>query len=310
MSQVEIAKSAQTNREAASAARLLVVMLAFAWGLNWIAAEFALRDVPPWSLRFAGIFIGLLTLCTAALLTGHDLRVPRGERRHVMVAGFCNAGAFQMLSVFAQLDGATSRAIIIAYSMPIWAAVLSWLLMRERLSAMRWLALALCVIGLAILMAPQLAAGVPRAVLEALGCALSWAFATVYIKWKKVTAPPLANAAWQMMFGSILITAGTFIFDGYPRLWPIHTVPLLGLIYTGVFGFGLAHFLWWSIVSKLPAVTASIGSLLVPVIGVTASALILGEHLTLPDIIGFAFIFAAAATVLLQPNTKFKEMPD
>ena len=42
-------------------ARLLVVLLAFAWGFNWIAAAIALHEVPPWSLRFAGAGIGAAT---------------------------------------------------------------------------------------------------------------------------------------------------------------------------------------------------------------------------------------------------------
>ena len=110
-------------------AKLLVVLLAFAWGFNWIAAAVALREVSPWSLRFAGAGIGAATLFAAAILTGHNLRVPRGEHLHVMVAGFFNVAAFQILSGFAQLSGATSRAIVITYSMPIWqpcSAVSRW----------------------------------------------------------------------------------------------------------------------------------------------------------------------------------------
>jgi drug/metabolite transporter (DMT)-like permease len=48
----------------------------------------------------------------------------------------------------------------------------------------------------------------------------------------------------------------------------------------------------------------------VPVIGVSASAIVLDERLTVPDIIGFAMIFAAAACVLLQPNVRHDEMPE
>jgi len=48
----------------------------------------------------------------------------------------------------------------------------------------------------------------------------------------------------------------------------------------------------------------------VPVIGVTASTIVLGERLTMPDIIGFALIFSAAACVLLQPNVRHDEMPE
>jgi drug/metabolite transporter (DMT)-like permease len=157
---------------------------------------------------------------------------------------------------------------------------------------------------------PLFDAGFPPFVFYSLGCALSWTCATVYIKWAKVAIEPLANAAWQLLFGLLFITAGTFLFEGYPRLWPIRDETILAVLFVGLFGVGLAHFLWWSIVGRLPTVTASLGSLLVPVIGVSASALVLGERLTVPDIIGFAMIFAAAACVLLQPNVRHVEMPE
>ena len=291
-------------------ARALVVLLAFAWGFNWIAAGLALPEVPPWSLRFSGVTIGAATLFLAAWLTGRNLRIPRGEAKHVLVASLFNVVGFNMFSAFAQLSGATSRAIIIAYSMPIWATLLSRAVLGERLNTTRWVAFGLCVVGLGILVEPQFANGVPGAVFYALGCALGWAIATVYIKWAKVTIEPLANAAWQLLFGVAFIGAGMLTVDHYPRLWPISMQAALATLYIGVFGVGLAHFLWWAIVGRLPTVTASIGSLLVPVIGVTASTIVLGEKLSVPDIIGFAMIFAAAACVLLQPNAKHTEMPE
>ena len=47
--------------ESGGSAQLLVVLLAFAWGFNWIGAAIALKEVPPWSLRFAGSGIGAIT---------------------------------------------------------------------------------------------------------------------------------------------------------------------------------------------------------------------------------------------------------
>jgi drug/metabolite transporter (DMT)-like permease len=307
---VKLHAPSRTN-DTAGSARLLVVLLAFAWGFNWIVTAIALREVPPWSLRFVGIGFGTAILFAAGWASGHDLRVPRGERVHIMVAGFCNVTLFQIFSAYAQLEGATSRVIIINYSMPIWATMLSWLLLGERLNAVRVLALGLCVAGLAVLVWPLFGAGgLPLTVWLSLGCALSWAVATVYIKWAKVTVEPLTNAAWQLLFGFLFVAAGTFLFDGYPRLWPLHGESILAVLYIAVIGVGLAHFLWWSIVSKLPAITASIGSLLTPVLAVVASAVVLGEHPTLSDDIGFAMIFAAAACVLLQPDVKHEEMPE
>ncbi len=286
------------------------MLLAFAWGFNWIAAAVALREVSPWGLRFAGSGIGAATLFTAAVLTGNTLKVPRGEYIHIMVAGFFNVAAFQILSGFAQLSGATSRAIIITYSMPIWATLMSRAVLGEKLTPVRIVAFALCVTGLGILVWPLFSGRLPAFVFYSLGCALSWAFATVYMKWVKATIKPLANAAWQLLFGFLFIAAGTFVFEGYPHLWPLRGETTLAILYVGLFGVGLAHFLWWSIVGRLPTITASLGSLLVPVIGVTASAFILGERLTVPDIVGFVMIFAAAACVLLQPNVKHTEMPE
>jgi drug/metabolite transporter (DMT)-like permease len=221
-----------------------------------------------------------------------------------------NVAAFQILSSFAQLSGATTRAIIITYSMPIWTTVLSRLFLGERLNTVRWLAFMLCVVGLTILVWPLFTAGFPLFVFYSLGCAWSWAIATVYIKWARVTIEPLANAAWQLLFGLGFITAGSFIVEGYPHLWPLHNETIMAVLFVGLFGVGLAHFLWWSIVGRLPTITASLGSLLVPVIGVSASAVALGEQLTAPDIVGFAMIFAAAACVLLQPNVRHDEMPE
>ena len=300
----------KTKADAATTAKLLVVLLAFAWGLNWVAAAVALREMSPWSLRVAGSGIGAAMLFSAAITTGYKLRVPRGEYVHVMVAGFLNVAGFQVLSSFAQLSGATTRAIIITYSMPIWTTVLSWLFLGERLNAVRRIAFVLCVVGLTVLVWPLFATGFPPFVFYSLGCALGWAIATVYIKWAKVTIEPLANAAWQLLFGLVFITTGSFIIEGYPHLWPIRNETILAVLFVGLFGVGLAHFLWWSIVGRLPAITASLGSLLVPVIGVSASVIVLGERLTVPDIIGFAMIFAAAACVLLQPNVRHDEMPE
>src|SRR5207342_1033493 len=149
----------KTKRDAAATAKLLVVLLAFAWGLNWIAAAVALREVSPWSLRVAGSGIGAATLFAAAVISGHNLKVPRGEYIHIMIAGLLNVASFQILSGFAQLSGATTRAIIITYSMPIWTTVLSHFVLGERLNAIRWFAFGLCVVGLTVLLWPLFAHG-------------------------------------------------------------------------------------------------------------------------------------------------------
>ncbi len=295
---------APAQAEVTGTARLLVILLAFAWGLNWIAVALALHDTQPWTLRVLGSSLGCVTLIAAATLTGHTLRVPRGERVHVMIAGFLNVACFQLFSAFAQMTGATSRAIIITYSMPIWAAVASRFLLGERLNNVRRVAIVLCAAGLTTLVWPLFTNGFPPFVLLSLACAWSWGGATVYMKVVKATVPPLANAAWQLVFGLSFILVGTVIFEGGPHVTGLSATTWQAILFMGIIGTGVAHFLWWSIAGRLSPTTAAIGALLVPVVGVIASALILSERPTLNDIVGFVLIFSAAACVLLAPAGK------
>ncbi|MGI8526819.1 MAG: DMT family transporter [Pseudolabrys sp.] len=294
----------------AGTAKLLVVLLGFAWGFNWIAAFYALQEVPPWSLRFVSTGLGALTLLAAAYVSGHRLAGTAVQFKHITVAGFLNVSVFNICAAFAQIFGATSRAVVITYSMPIWAAALTWLVFGDRLDKMRIGALVLCIAGLAILVGPLFMRGAPLGVVFVLGCAFAWTLATVYMRWADIDIDPLVNAMWQLLIGTALIAIGMLAVEGAPRVWPLRITSAMAMLYIALFGTGLAHFLWWSIVGKLPTVTASLGSLLVPVVGVTASTVLLGERPTVTDIVGFALIFAAAACVLLQRSVKHTEMPE
>jgi drug/metabolite transporter (DMT)-like permease len=157
---------------------------------------------------------------------------------------------------------------------------------------------------------PLARTGFPLGALFALGCAWSWASGTVYQIWARIAAPTLSITAWQLLFGWLMLAAGMMAFEGVPHLWTLPTTKLAWIGYNGVLGMGMTYFLWFVVIVRLPAMTASLGSLLVPVIGVIGSAWVLGERPSLTDIIGFALIFAAAASVLLQPSVKPVAVPE
>ena len=296
--------------DAAASAKLLVVVIGLAWGFNWVAARIILEALPPWTMRAVGIGLGALTLLAAAAIRGMPLFIVRSDWPKVMIAGFFNVAAFGAGSAYAQVYGTTSRAIVIAYSMPIWAALLARFVLKEQLNAIKLAALALCAAGLITLIWPLARAGFPFGALFALGCAWSWACGTIYLKRTRISAPTLVSAAWQVLFGALMLIAGMLVFEGLPQLWALPPYYLAWIGYNGLLGMGMAYFLWFVVVERLPTTTASLGALLVPVVGVIGSTLVLGERLGLSDIIGFALIFAAAASVLLQPNVRPVEMPE
>lgn len=298
------------RRDAAGSAKLLVVLMGLGWGLNWVAARIILTALPPWTMRTIGIGLGDLTMFAAAALTGISLAVPRGERVKILIAGFFNVAVFSVGSAYAQVYGTTSRAIVIAYSMPIWSALLAHFVLKEKLNAVKLGALALCAAGLAILIFPLTRTGFPLGALIALVCAWSWAAGTVYLKWAKIRTATLTSAAWQLLFGWLMLAGGMLIFEGMPQLWPLPMNVVAWIGYNGFIGMGLAYFLWFVVADRLPTTTASLGSLLVPVVGVIGSAIVIGERPSLFDMIGFACIFASAASVLLQPDVRHDEMPE
>lgn len=286
----------------ATAARLLLVALSFCWGLSWPAIRIGLDELSPWTMRLFGYTIGALTLLALICLQGRKLAIPYGKAwAHVVGASLPNVIAFGLFGTFAQLSAMTSRVIIINYSMPIWASLLAWLLFRERVNARSALGLALCIAGLTVLVYPVMEYSLtePTGLLLALGCSISWAAGTLYMKWAKIEGDLLAITFWQTVVGVVVFAIGVLIFRTPLEIEPLQLRTWLAVLFNGIFGTGLAYFIWFNIIGRLPTATAALGSLSNPVVGIIGSVILLGERPTLPDIFGFALIFAAAACVLI-----------
>jgi drug/metabolite transporter (DMT)-like permease len=286
-------------------ARLMLVGVSFAWGLTWPAMKLALSDIPPFSMRTASLAVGAVMLYVLARVQGRSLRI-KGRRTcvHVVVIAILNMVVFSICSVFAQLVAPTGRVAMLVYTMPIWASLMAFVTLGEKFTRAGTLALLLCCLGMTVLIYPLASNGIPAGPLLALGAALGWAAGTVYMKWARVTVDPIAIALWQVVIAFFIIGACIPLFQDSVHIFDARPVALAGVLFSGIFGSGLAYFLWFNVINLVPAMTASLGVLSSPVIGVISSMIILGERPTPTDIIGYVLIFAASACVLLQPQGK------
>jgi drug/metabolite transporter (DMT)-like permease len=285
-------------------ATLMLVALSFAWGFTWPAMRIALTDIPPFSMRVVSIGLGMVSLLAVVKLQGRSFALDR--RRdwiHVIVAAILNIVGFTMLSSFALLLAGTGRVAMLSYTMPIWAALFAWLALGERFTAARMLALVLCVAGLGIIIYPLAETGIPVGLLFALATGISWGAGTVYLKWARIAGDTVAVAAWQLVVAFLFVAVCVPLVEGSLHITQARLPAILGTVFTGLVGSGLAYFLWFKIIGRLPAMTASLGILSAPVIGVIATAIWLGERPTVPDMIGFALIFAASVCVLLPSRS-------
>jgi len=283
---------------------LLLLLLSLAWGLSWPAIRIALDEVAPWTVRVVGYATGTAFMFAVVRLQGRNARLPPAVHGHVVVSAFLNVLGFGLLTTFAQLHVMTARVVIVSYSMPVWASLMAWLLLGERLNTASVVGLLLCVSGLTVLVYPVAFTGDPIGLLLALGAALSWAAGTIYVKWARVPGDRVVMTAWQLAVSFVVTAIGVVAFEGVPHLWPLSWPVLLALAFHGPVGTGIAYFLWFSIIGRMPAATASLGSLCVPVVGILSSVILLGERPGVADVIGFTLIFAAATTVLLPSATK------
>ncbi len=289
----------------------MLVALSLIWGLTWPAMKIALNELPPFSMRTATSLFGAATLCVVVAAQRRGFRVS-GTRTwaHIAVAAVLNIVGFTVLTAFAQISAATSRVAILTYTMPIWATVAARLILGEPITATRAIALALCAAGVGILIAPLIGAGVPLGLVLALGAGASWAAGTVYLKWAQIRGDPMVIVCWQLVIGFSVVALCQPIAEGALPMWSASPAAWLAIIFTGVVGGGVAYIIWFDIVTRVPAATASLGILSAPVLGVISATLVLGERPTAADIAGFALILAAAACVLLWSQDAKRVQPE
>ena len=291
----------------AAIAKLLLVALSFCWGLSWSAMRIALDEVSPWSMRLIGYSIGAVTLLTLLKAQGRSLAIPFGRHwLHIFVAALFIVVSFGIAATYAQLLANTSRVIIVNYSMPVWSSLMAFFILHERINMRAAIGLALCVAGLSALVIPVLETSMqePFGLLLALVCAWGWAGGTVYMKWARIQGDLLAITFWQVVVGVVVFATFYLVFVGLPTYQPLQWRTWGGLLFNGVLGTGIAYFIWFNIIGRLSTAMASLGSLANPVVGVIGAAILLGDRPTIPDMIGFALIFSAAACVLLPQRDK------
>lgn len=273
----------------------LLLVTTIGWGLNWPATKYLLTECPPLTARGVAGVVASIALAGLARWRGEPLTVPPGFRLHLLRAALLNVSAWMGLTTLSLLWLSAGQAVTLAYTMPVWAAILAWPVLGERLGTRRVLALLLGLGGVAITVGGNgftMGRAATTGICVALAAATLFALGTVLSKRWPIAMPPIAVTAWQVGIGCIPLLAAGIIFEHAHLL----LLPVLGwaaLAYTAAVSLGLCYVAWFGALKRLRAGTAAIGTLLTPVIGVVASSLTLGEPLRLPQFASLTLVIAA-----------------
>ena len=285
---------------------LLLMSLALFWGVNWPAIKLSVTDVPVWTYRTICLLTGGLGLLGICRLAGISIVVPRNEWRALGVAGLFNITGWHLLSALGVSHMGGGKASIVAFTMPLWAALVSALWLKERITALTTVALAVGFMGLVVLMAPDWRAisAQPLGPIFMLGAALSWAIGTVALKRSTFTIPTASLAGWQMLLGGVPIYMGALVLDRGFDPAQVGNSAWIAVLYSALIPMIYCHWAWFRVVQIYPAVVAAIGTLAIPVVGVISSAVVGGEAIGWSEVASLTLVLASLVLVLIVPNLR------
>ena len=250
-------------------------------------------------LTFAALRVGLSALVLFALLLvlRRPLRPP--PLGYTAVIGLLQTTAFVGLVIWALNSGGAGKVAVLTYTMPFWLLLLAWAFLGERLRDVQWLAVGLALIGLVLVVSPWRLDGVLGSVLTLLG-GFSWAASAVVVKRleRRHAVDILSLTAWQMLLGSLpLLLVAVVAREGAPD-WT--GVFVAALAYNVVLANAVAWLLWLYALRTLTAGAAGLGTLAVPVVGVVAAWLQLGERPGAVEAAGMVLIIGALAILSVR----------
>ncbi len=282
----------------APAGLLFLAITSIGWGFNWPVTKYLLSELPPLTLRGATGVIGALLLAALALVRGQSLWVPAEIWPRLVLAGLLNVTGWMVLMGLALLWLPASEAALIAYTMPVWAAIIAWPVLGERPTLLRTIALVMAFAGLAAIMGGNGISSTETklpGILMALAGSVGFALGTVLSKKLPIRLPPLPAAAWQIGVGCLPVAIAGIAIES-SNLAAVTPIGWSLVLYSTVVQFCIAYVSWFAALARLPASVAAIGTMAVPVIGVVASALALHEPLGGGQIA--ALIFTLAGVLL------------
>src|SRR6201991_4189387 len=136
----------------APAGLIFLAITSVGWGFNWPVSKYLLTTLPPLTVRGCTGVIGGLCLAVLALTQGQSLKVRRELWPRLLLAAVLNISGWMVLIGLALLWLPASETALIAYTMPVWAAIIAWPVLGERPTLLRTLGLVMAFGGLAVIM--------------------------------------------------------------------------------------------------------------------------------------------------------------
>jgi len=277
---------------------LLALAVIFVWGTNFVVIRVGLQHLPP--LLFAALRFSL------AILPALFIKRPAAPWRHLAAYGLLiGAGQFGLLFIAMGHDISPGLASLVVQTQVFFTIGFSVWLAKEKVRLAQWAALALAACGLLVIALHSDGTTTPLGLGLVLLAGLSWGMGNMV---SKASGPvdALAYVVWSSLFAAPALIVLSLIFEGWPAMvqgveradaatWAAVLWQTIG---NTLFGYAA----WSWLLARHPAAKVAPMALLIPVFGMGASALLLGEALPGWKLAAAGLVLGGLALNLFAPK--------
>ncbi|HXF85392.1 MAG TPA: DMT family transporter [Anaerolineales bacterium] len=252
------------------------------WGGMYVVSKVVLDVIPPFTLVTLRLLLGIFTLAILLVLRGFP-SISQKQFWQIIGVGFVGYGVSLSLQFWGTKLSTAANGSLVTSATPAFVLLFAWILLGEKVTARRLVALLLATLGVVAVIDPRSAQLDPNLFtgnLLLLGAAVTWALYSVLVR--KVTQhfDVLAFSAIAFM-GGLPVTLPIGV-------WELETVGVGeislgvvgGVLFLGIISTALAMILWNNAFAILDAGAASLTFFAQPVVGTFLGWLFLGEQIT------------------------------
>ena len=299
--------TAPRTRNAAFAAWAALVVVWIVWGSTYLAIRVGVRTLPPFTMAAIRYLIAGLLLLPIGLRSG------RPEQRVSDRPGLPQWGAMALLGImlpaagngvvsWAELRLPSGVAAVLVGTVPLWMVLADAVVRRRMPGIARWLALAVGIVGVAVLSGSG-GSHVPFGpTLAVLFAALSWGTGSVLQGLLPVPSRALLMAAMEMVCGGLACAVVALVRGETVDLGAVSGESWEAMAYLIGAGSLLAMTAYVFALSRLPASTVSSYAFVNPVVAVLLGSVLLGERLSGREALGAAIVVLSVAGLLSAPR--------
>ncbi|WP_321905384.1 EamA family transporter [Paraburkholderia tropica] len=275
---------------------LLALVVVIAWGVNFVVIKVGLHGVPP-------LLLGALRFMLAAFPAVLFVKRPKLPLRWLLAYGATiSFGQFAFLFTAMYVGMPAGLASVVLQAQAFFTLVFATVFLGERFRAQNVIGLLIAAGGLALIgLQSTAAAGVGVQTMTAAGFILTlcaacmWALGNIVTK--KVGKVDLVGlVVWASLIPPLPFLVLSYFMEGPQRietaLEGIGMTSIGAIVYLAFIATILGYSLWSRLLAKYPASQVAPFSLLVPIVGLAAAALLLGERLSAAQIGGAALVMA------------------